>query len=172
VPKARGFLFVSDTWRPTHIDVYPISPQNWQTNLTREFMAREATEKLIRDYYDAFHRKDFEGFLALLHDDVAHDINQGGRETGKEAFREFLDHMNQCYDEMLTDITVMTNEDGSRAAAEFIVHGTYLATDNGFPEARGQKYTLPAGAFFEIVDGKVARISNNYNVADWLKQIV
>jgi hypothetical protein len=38
--------------------------------------------------------------------------------------------------------------DGTRAAAEFVVNGTYLATDEGLPEARGQTYVLPAGGFF------------------------
>ncbi|MBV8573669.1 MAG: nuclear transport factor 2 family protein, partial [Acetobacteraceae bacterium] len=48
-------------------------------------------ERIVRAYYDAFSAQDVEAFLALLTDDVAHDISQGGRETGKEAFRRFLD---------------------------------------------------------------------------------
>jgi steroid delta-isomerase-like uncharacterized protein len=63
------------------------------------------------------------------------------------------------------------NTDGSRAAAEYLVSGTYQATDAGLPEARGQKYSLPGGAFFTIRDGKIARVTNYYNLQDWLKQI-
>jgi steroid delta-isomerase-like uncharacterized protein len=65
----------------------------------------------------------------------------------------------------------MTNADGSRAAAEFTVLGKYLVADAGLPLATGQTYRLPAGAFFEIRDSKVARISNYYNLEDWLKQV-
>ena len=65
----------------------------------------------------------------------------------------------------------MTSPDGSRAAAEFVVHGEYLADDEGLPPARGQTYVLPAGAFFELKDGKVARISNYYNLNDWIAQV-
>ena len=125
----------------------------------------------IRAYYDAFNAGDMDRFLALLTDDVAHDINQGARQTGKEAFATFMDHMNRCYREELTDMVVMVNEDGTRGAAEFIVNGTYLATDEGLPEANGQTYRLPAGAFFEIRDGKVARISNYYSLPDWIAQV-
>ena len=125
----------------------------------------------IRAYYDAFNAGDMDRFLALLTDDVAHDINQGARQTGKEAFEKFMDHMNRCYREELTDMVVMMNEDGTRGAAEFIVNGTYLATDEGLPEANGQTYRLPAGAFFEIRDGKVARISNYYSLPDWIAQV-
>ncbi|MFN4206287.1 MAG: ketosteroid isomerase-related protein [Agrobacterium albertimagni] len=125
----------------------------------------------IRAYYDAFNAGDMDRFLALLTDDVAHDINQGARQMGKDAFAKFMDHMNRCYKEELTDMVVMVNEDGTRGAAEFIVNGTYLATDEGLPEANGQTYRLPAGAFFEIRDGKVARISNYYSLPDWIAQV-
>ena len=129
------------------------------------------SEALVRQYYEAFNRGDRDAMLALLTEDVAHDINQGGRETGKDAFRRFLAHMDRCYRERLADIVVMTSPDGSRAAAEFVVHGTYLATDEGLPPANGQTYVLPAGTFFELRDGKIARVTTCYNLADWSRQV-
>jgi steroid delta-isomerase-like uncharacterized protein len=126
---------------------------------------------LIRAYYEAFNRRDYAAMLDLLTDDVAHDINQGGREVGKEAFRAFLGHMDRTYRERLRDIVVMTSADGRHAAAEFVVEGTYLATDEGLPEAKGQTYTLPAGTFFEIRDGRIARVTTYYNLKDWLRQV-
>jgi steroid delta-isomerase-like uncharacterized protein len=134
-------------------------------------MSRADTEALIRDYYSAFNAGDMEGFLALLADDVVHDINQGGSEKGKKAFTAFLERMNRSYEEQIVELAVMTNETGTRAASEFIVLGKYLKTDEGLPPAKGQSYRLPAGAFFEVKHGKVARISNFYNLQDWLKQV-
>ena len=125
----------------------------------------------IRAYYDAFNRRDMDAFLALLHDEVVHDINQGERQTGKAAFASFMDHMNRCYRETLTDMVIMASEDGKRASAEFIVNGEYLQTDEGLPEANGQKYVLPAGAFFDLKDGKVSRVTNYYNLNDWIAQV-
>jgi steroid delta-isomerase-like uncharacterized protein len=132
---------------------------------------QHSAAKIIEAYYAAFNAGDRAGFLALLADDVVHDINQGGRETGIDAFNKFLDHMDNCYREQITDVVVLTNVTGDRAAAEFVVHGTYLKTDTGLPPATGQTYTLPAGAFFTLRDGKVARISNFYNLPDWLSQV-
>ena len=134
-------------------------------------MSRDAAQALIRDYYSAFNAGDVDGFLALLTEDVVHDINQGGREKGKKAFAAFLARMNRSYEEQIVEIEVLVNDNGSRAAAEFIVLGKYLKSDEGLPPASGQTYRLPAGAFFEIRDGKVARISNYYNLKDWLKQV-
>ncbi len=129
-----------------------------------------ATET-VRAYYDAFNVQDMNAFLALLTDDVVHDVNQGERQVGKQAFARFMEHMNRCYRERLTDMVVMASEDGTRAAAEFVVNGEYLATDEGLPEAKGQTYRLPAGAFFDIRDGKVARVANYYNLNDWIAQV-
>ncbi|MBP7670313.1 MAG: nuclear transport factor 2 family protein [Ferrovibrio sp.] len=134
-------------------------------------MTAAATKALIAEYYAAFNALDFDRFLGLLTDDVVHDINQGGREVGREAFRAFLKRMDRSYAEQIVEISISVNDDGSRAAAEFIVLGTYKATDEGLPEATGQKYRLPAGAFFEVKGGKVARITNYYNLQDWLRQV-
>ncbi len=134
-------------------------------------MNRANAEQLIADYYQAFNAGDMDAFLTLLTDDVQHDINQGDRETGREAFAAFMERMNRNYREQLVDIQIMSNADGSRAAAEFVVLGEYLVTDEGLPEARGQRYRLPAGAFFELRDNKVARISNYYNLNDWVAQV-
>lgn len=132
---------------------------------------REDTSRLIKAYYDAFNRGDVEGMLALLADDVVHDVNQGGREVGRAAFAAFLARMARCYRERLRDIVVMASEDGGRAAAEYVVDGSYLATDEGLPEARGQTYSLAGGAFFAVRGGRIARVTNWYNLQDWLRQV-
>jgi len=129
------------------------------------------THQLIHNYYAAFNTQDMDTFLSLLTDDIIHDVNQGGREIGRDAFVAFMRRMNASYREQIVDIAVMVSEDGKRAAAEFTVLGEYLVTDAGLPPARGQKYRLPAGAFFELRDGRVARISNYYNLNDWLAQV-
>jgi steroid delta-isomerase-like uncharacterized protein len=127
--------------------------------------------EVIRAYYDAFNRGDRGAMLALLTEDVAHDINQGARETGRDAFARFLAHMDRCYREQLSDIVVMVSADGRRAAAEFVVSGTYLAIDEGLPPARGQTYRLPAGTFFALRDGRIARVTTCYNLKDWVAQV-
>ncbi|MEC4750643.1 ketosteroid isomerase-related protein [Methylomicrobium sp. Wu6] len=127
--------------------------------------------KLIQNYYAAFNAGDMDTFLNLLTDDVIHDINQGKREIGKDAFKQFMACMNHNYKEQLVDMVIMASEDGKRAAAEFVVLGEYLQTDEGLPAANGQKYRLPAGAFFDIRDGKVSRITNYYNLNDWIAQV-
>ena len=66
---------------------------------------------------------------------------------------------------------VLVTQDGLRAAAEYVVHGEYLHTDEGLPPADGQTYALPGGAFFDIRDDRIARVTNYYNLDDWIAQV-
>lgn len=125
--------------------------------------------ELISRYYDAFNRRDYPGMLELLTEDVVHDINQGSRELGKEAFAAFLARMDRHYREQVLDLVVMCTD--QRAAAEFVIEGSYLQTDEGLPPASGQAYRLPVGAFFELRDGRIARVTNYYNLPDWTRQV-
>lgn len=125
--------------------------------------------ELLSRYYDAFNRSDYAGMLALLSDDVVHDINQGAREVGKAAFAAFLARMDRHYRERVVDLVVMAQ--GDRGAAEFVIEGQYLVTDEGLPAAAGQAYRLPVGAFFALRDGLITRVTNYYNLADWVRQV-
>ena len=125
----------------------------------------------VKAYFAAFNRGDIEGMIDCLSEDVAHHVNEGEVRMGKDKFRAFCAHMSRTYREELTDMVIFEAEGGTRAAAEFIVNGTYLETDEGLPEARGQNYRLPAGSFFSLESGKITRVVTYYNLADWLRQV-
>ncbi len=129
------------------------------------------TRDLIEAYYAAFNAADWDAMTKLVSDDVAHDINQGGREIGRDKFHWFLGMMARHYREELSDIVIMVSDDSNRAAAEFTVRGTYLSTAEGLPAANGQTYSLPAGTFFEVDDGKISRVTTYYNLSDWTAQV-
>lgn len=126
---------------------------------------------LIHEYYSVFNSGDREALLALLDDAVIHEINEGGVEIGKDAFRVFLSRMDRCYRETVEDLVVFSCEDPTKAAAEFFIRGEYLATDDGLPEATGQTYHLRVGAFFDLRDGRITRVTNHYNLQSWLRMV-
>ena len=128
-------------------------------------------QQLIQQYYQTFNSGDREAMLAMLADDVVHEINEGAAEVGRDAFRAFLGRMDRCYKEQVEDLVVFTSDTPNRAAAEFYIRGQYIATDDGLPEATGQTYHLRIGAFFEITDGKISRVTNYYNLADWMRMV-
>lgn len=132
---------------------------------------RTTARDTVAAYFDAFNAGDTDAMLALLTEDVAHHVNEGGVRRGRAAFAEFSAHMARCYAERLEDLVILASDDGTRAAAEFTVHGRYLATDAGLPEARGQSYALPAGSFFTLSGGRIARVTTYYNLKEWVRQV-
>lgn len=133
--------------------------------------AAETARATVTAYYAAFNRGDLDGMLATLHDDFAHHVNEGATRLGKAAFLDFCRHMSETYKEELRDMVIMADDSGTRAAAEFVVHGTYLKTDPGLPEAHGQRYVLPAGGFLSLKDGRITRVTTYYNLSDWIRQV-
>lgn len=125
----------------------------------------------ISRYFAAFNAGDTDAMIECLAEDVAHHVNEGNVRVGKEKFAEFCAHMTRSYKEELTDMEIFANPSATRAAAEYVVNGTYLATDEGLPEAKGQTYKLPAGSFFDLRDGLITRVTTYYNLSDWIKQV-
>lgn len=127
--------------------------------------------QVIEAYYRLFNARDYRGMLALVADEVVHEINQGEREIGRDRFAIFLEHMDKVYRENLIELVVLSEASGVRFAAEFTVVGKYLSSVPGLPEAHGQTYELAAGAFFELDDGIIQRVTTYYNMRDWLEQV-
>lgn len=134
-------------------------------------MTRQDAIALIARYYAAFNAGDPAGMLDCVAEDVEHRVNEGGIRRGRAKFAEFCAHMGVSYREELRDLVIFADDTGTRGAAEFVVHGTYLQTDPGLPEAKGQTYILPAGGFFDLRNGKIARVTTFYNLNDWIAQV-
>ncbi|HZP66738.1 MAG TPA: ketosteroid isomerase-related protein [Rudaea sp.] len=133
--------------------------------------AADRTNALVLRFCTAFSRGDIDAMLDCVADDVVHDINQGEREIGKAALRAYMEQHARRYREDLRDVVVMSIDDGTRAAAEFCVHGVYQGEAPGLPPAQGQRYVLTAGVFFAINQGKIARVTPYYNQHDRQAQI-
>ena len=131
----------------------------------------DTAQATVQRYFAAFNAGNTDAMLACLSDDVAHHVNEGNIRQGKAAFAEFCAHMSRCYQENLTDMVIMASADGTRAAAEYVVNGTYLHTDAGLPQAHGQTYRLPAGSFFSLKNGQITRVVTYYNLSDWVAQV-
>ena len=109
--------------------------------------------------------------LALLHPEVRHEANQGDVRIGIEKFTGFLKQMDEAYEETLTEMVFFSEPSDTRVAAEFVVNGIYKKGEEGLPEAYGQTYVLPAGAFLEVKEGKISRVTTYYNLPLWIELV-
>ncbi len=125
----------------------------------------------VQQYYQHFNQQNWDGMLSLLSENIRHEVNQGDPRLGLELYREFLQHMDECYEERLTDMVFFSEAEGKRVACEFTVNGIYKKTDGDLIPAKGQRYVLPAGAFLEVADGKITRVTTYYNLPLWIKLV-
>ena len=124
-----------------------------------------------KKYYAAFNERHWQGMLALVDENITHEPNQGEVRKGIALFREFLQMMDESYEETLSDIVFFTEASDTRVALEFTVNGIYKKSDEGFPEAHGQKYVLPAAAFLEVTNSKITRVTTYYNLPRWISLV-
>ena len=81
-------------------------------------------------------------------------------------------HMDECYEETLSNMVFFSEPNNERVAVEFLVNGVYKKTDaEDLPPANNQKYVLPAAAFLEVNAGKITRVSTYYNLPLWIELV-
>ena len=127
--------------------------------------------EIVQQYYSYFNQQNWKGMLTLVDTEVRHEPNQGEVRKGIVKFTDFLQQMDEAYQEELTDMTFFTEPSGKRIAVEFTVNGIYKKAEEGFPPACNQKYVLPAAAFLEVNEGKITRVTTYYNLPLWTKLV-
>ncbi len=127
--------------------------------------------EIVQTYYRYFNNKNWNGMLSLLHPDIRHEANQGDVRIGLAQFEAFLEKMDECYEETLTELVFFTSADPTRIAVEFVVNGVYKKNDDGLPPAQNQAYVLPAGAFLTVENGKITRVTTYYNLTLWMELV-
>lgn len=135
-------------------------------------MNENDTRALIERFLEAFNSSDYDGMLACLSEDVAHDVPGGERQIGREAFRWRLAEAARHFRARIADAAIMTAPGGIRAAAEFTVRGAYLASLEGLAEAREQSFQLSAGIFVDIDDsGLISRLTFRFDPTELARNL-
>lgn len=134
-------------------------------------MTNALAEQLVQNYYQTFVAKDLNGFLALLTEDVIHEINQGPIEKGKALFKTFMEKHFSHGDQAVDDLIILSSPDGKYATSRFNCSGNYTHSEEGFPPASGQFWKIPVVSYFEIRDQKISHVAVYYNLKDWIAQV-
>lgn len=127
--------------------------------------------EIVQKYYEAFNQQDWKTMLSLVDNQIKHEPNQGTPRIGSDLFKDFLQMMDDAYEEHLTEMVFYTDASQSKIACEFVVNGIYKKGEEGFPPAHGQKYVLPAAAFVEVNGDKIVRVATHYNLEKWVELV-
>ncbi|VVT27031.1 nuclear transport factor 2 family protein [Rhizobium sp. EC-SD404] len=114
---------------------------------------------IITSFLDALESSDGDALVGFLDEDAVHDDGHGERIVGGSAIRDALIERVSALNERHTDRLVLVSQAGDRVAVETTLRGTYERSLDGWPEAGGQSFSVPAGLFFEVEGAKIVRFS-------------
>lgn len=144
-------------WRPA-----PTADANEETPMSR----RDANERVVRAYVDAFNRGDLDALRALFAEDaeIQGVLGQGQMDAILPIWRQLV----EGYGMRLTieDLVV----EGDVVAVRYTERGTFRAPAFG-REPTGRSYELVAMEWFEIVDGRIHRRWGARDAASQARQL-
>jgi steroid delta-isomerase-like uncharacterized protein len=133
-------------------------------------MGTATPEQVVSSFYDAYARRDIEAMMSHVSDDIVEDLSGIGLVTGAEQEREFLTGVLAAFPDLATEVTRML-ACGDVVAAEWRRHGTFSGAPwRGLP-ASGKPFAFRGGAFLEVHDQKITRITGYYDTAEFARQI-
>lgn len=128
--------------------------------------------EIVKQYYEAFNKRDINTIVSLCSEDVTNDKNQGDSEIGKDKLKNFIETAWAHFDEKVYNVDLMSNENKSNIASEYLVKGTYYKTKDGLFPANNQYYEIMCTSLFKIdKEGKISRITRYYNTKKWLDMV-
>jgi hypothetical protein len=99
-----------------------------------------------------------------------HELNQGPREVGKAAFREFLQRMEYCYSEQLVDIAAARSPTARARRPNTPWSGEYVADDIGMPPRAGRNTACPVPLLRPAGDGRIPGAAT-IQLQEWFSQV-
>jgi steroid delta-isomerase-like uncharacterized protein len=137
-------------------------------------MAQEDDIAVVRSLFERFNEGDLDGAAALVTDDFElSDLAAGRTFHGPAGLREWLDLFRTALPDARTEV-VNVLADGGRVASEHIGRGTHdgpFVTPAGSIPPTGRSVELRIGEFYELRDGRIARLSAYYDSATMLRQL-
>jgi steroid delta-isomerase-like uncharacterized protein len=126
--------------------------------------------RMLEAFVQAWNRHDLASIDTLVKPDAVHeDMALEFRGTGADELKTFMEQTYVTipdFDWRLTDVLV----DGPRAAAEWILAGTYTG-DTPSGAVKGKRFSI-RGASIVITEGsKIKRFTDYYTLTDFFRQV-
>jgi Ketosteroid isomerase-related protein len=126
---------------------------------------------LVLDWTDALNRRDPDAAAGYLAEDCTFtNIGTGQHFVGRDPVREDFVALLAMYSEMRIEKTTFLCTSDGHFATEWIMTGVHTGDAPGLP-ATGKPFRISGAGVGEIRDGKLARITEYWNMAEFLIQV-
>ena len=125
---------------------------------------------VLEAFVQAWNRHDTAGIDTLVAPDAVHeDMALEFRGTGAKEFKGFMQHTYQTipdFDWRLGEVLV----DGTRAAAEWTLAGTYTGETPSGP-VKGKRFSIRGASVVKTEAGKIKQFTDYYTLVDFYRQV-
>jgi steroid delta-isomerase-like uncharacterized protein len=137
-------------------------------------MATQNYVRLIKDYYDAFNRREFEIALNMVADNAELELIPFEKKLqGKSEIRSSFERWMAAFPDMRLDVTEVIVSEQS-GVAELVGRGTQKGTVNtpsGEIESTGKRVELKGCDVFKFRNGKIISIHSFYDSGSIMRQL-
>lgn len=134
----------------------------------------DANAALVRSLFDAFNDGDLARASALVTDDFELvDVSAGQTFRGREGCRQWLELFKTALPDARTEIVSLISDE-ARVASEHIGRGTHtgpFVTPAGTIPPTQRAVELRIGEFYELREGKIAKLRAYYDSATMMRQL-
>jgi steroid delta-isomerase-like uncharacterized protein len=129
---------------------------------------------VVRSLFERFNEGDLDGAAALVTDDFELlDVADGRTFNGRVGLREWLGMFRTALPDARAEIVNVLAE-GGRVASQHIGRGTHdgpFVSPAGTIPPTGRPVELLIGEFYELRDGRIARMTAYYDTAAMMRQL-
>jgi steroid delta-isomerase-like uncharacterized protein len=134
----------------------------------------DANTAVVKALFDAFNDGDLERAAATVTNDFQLvDVAAGQTFSGTDGCRQWLEVFRTALPDARTEIVNLV-ADGDRVASEHIGRGTHtgpFVTPAGTIPATGRTVELRIGEFYELREGRIAKLYAYYDSATMMRQL-
>jgi steroid delta-isomerase-like uncharacterized protein len=146
----------------------------WVADEREETDVADDNTAVVRALFDAFNEGDMARAAATVTDDFELvDLAAGQTFHGRDGCRQWLETFKMALPDARTEVVNLVG-DGDRVASEHIGRGTQtgpFVTPAGAIPPTGRQIELRIGEFYELREGKIAKLHAYYDGATMLRQL-
>ena len=125
---------------------------------------------IVRKYFDAAPKRDFDTVHQLFHEDFSYTGSDGKRQAGSDAAIAVIETFTSAFPDMKLDIQSIYGAGDDVVVTEFIARGTHQGELMGIAPT-GRTMALPVCNVIEVRDGKIYAEREYFDGSHLMKQL-
>jgi len=128
-------------------------------------------DKMMGDYLAAMNAHDLDKMLTFFTDDAVYDCTPRDKVSrGKEEIKDGFSSTFTSFPDLKIEVKSAFNA-SDQGVSEWVMSGTFAKSDIPGMPATGKKFSVRGATVNAFKGGKISRVTNYWNLAEFLQQV-